>query len=257
MGYTVKQLAILSGITPRTLRYYDEIGLLPAKRTDSNNYRVYGSEQADTLQQILFYRELDIGLDKIKKLLRDPLFDRMKTLQEHLYELQKCRNRIDKLINNVTETISSMKGEKVMKDSEKFEGFKKKLIDDNEEKYGGEIRQRYGEDTVKAANARFKGMSEEKYAAVEKLTKEANDMLAQAYKTGDPKGELAQRTCELHKELICFYWPEGTYTKEAHKGLAQMYADDARFTEYYDKIAPGCAVFLRDAIFCWCENKKD
>ncbi len=64
--------------------------------------------------------------------------------------------------------------------------------------------------------------------------------------SGDPDGELAQKACALHKEWLLNFWPQ--YSQEAHMGLAQMYVDDPRFTVYYDKIAPGCAVFLRDAM---------
>ncbi len=244
-------LAKLSGISTRTLRYYDEIGLLSPERAE-NNYRVYNTEQADILQQILFYRELDVSPDDIKILLNNPGYDREKALNNHLSELQKRKIQIDLLINNVTKTIASMKGETVMKDKEKFEGFKQNLIDENEKKYGKEVRQRYGDEKVNASNAKIKGMTAEKHAYVEKLTEELNNTLAAALKTNDPLGELAQKACELHKEWLCCFWLDGTYNKDAHKSLAQMYVDDERFTAHYDKIAPGCAVFLRDAINIYC-----
>ncbi|MHB1152483.1 MAG: MerR family transcriptional regulator [Eubacteriales bacterium] len=251
MEYTINMLAKLSGISTRTLRYYDEIGLLSPERAE-NNYRVYNSEQADILQQILFYRELDVSPDDIKILLNNPGYDRETALQNHLSELQKRKTQIDLLINNVTKTIASMKGETVMKDKEKFEGFKQNLIDENEKKYGKDVRQRYGDDKVNASNAKIKGMTAEKHVYVEKLTEELNNTLAAALKTNDPSGELAQKACELHKEWLCCFWPDGTYNKDAHRSLAQMYVDDERFTAYYDKIAPGCAVFLRDAINVFC-----
>ena len=141
-----------------------------------------------------------------------------------------------------------------MSDNEKFEGFKQGLIDDNEQRYGAEIRAKYGDDVIDRSNARLKGKTKEQYAQLEQLSRELNDTLKAAYEQGDPASPLAQKACELHKEWICFFWDEGTYSKEAHLGMAQMYVDDERFTAYYDKIAPGLAVFLLEAIqiFCQC-----
>lgn len=139
-----------------------------------------------------------------------------------------------------------------MSSKEKFEGFKQKMTDENEAKYGKEIREKYGDDTVNASNSKVKGMSEEVWQKTETLRKEIDELLKEAYAQGNPAGELAQKACALHKEWICMFWPAGMYSKEAHKGLGEMYAADERFTAYYDKIAPGCAVFFRDALNIYC-----
>jgi len=141
-----------------------------------------------------------------------------------------------------------------MSDKEKFEGFKQKMIDDNEKKYGEEIRKKYGNDRIDQSNAKLRNMSQEQYDEMTKLTEEVNIALAEAFKTGDPAGELAQKAAELHKKWLTFSWNE--YSKEAHAGLAQMYVDDERFTAYYDKDQPGTAEFLRDAIFIYTGMKK-
>jgi hypothetical protein len=138
-----------------------------------------------------------------------------------------------------------------MSDQEKFEGFLQKLVDDNEQQYGEEARARYGDERVDRSNAKVLNMSKEQYAKMEKLTTVLNETLKAAYEQGDPASELAQKACELHKEWLCFYWDN--YSKEAHMGVTQMYVDDPRFTAYYDKIAPGCATFLRDAVGIFCE----
>jgi hypothetical protein len=143
-----------------------------------------------------------------------------------------------------------MKGETTMSDSEKFEGFKQNLIDENEKKYGEEVRAKYGSEVVDRSNAKVKGMTKEQYAEVERLSQEVNDTLKAAFEQGDPSGVLAQKACELHNNWLCYFW-DG-YSKEAHLNVTQMYVDDPRFTEYYDKIAPGCAVFLRDAVKVYC-----
>lgn len=137
-----------------------------------------------------------------------------------------------------------------MSDQEKFEGFKRKLVEDNEGRYGAEIRAKYGDDVIDRSNAKIKGLTKEQYAELEKLSAEVNETLKAAFAEGDPAGELAQKACELHKKWLCYFWDH--YSKEAHIGLAQMYVDDPRFTAYYDKIAVGCAEFLRDAILIYC-----
>ena len=138
-----------------------------------------------------------------------------------------------------------------MSDQEKFEGFLQKLVDDNEQQYGEEIREKYGEESVSRSNAKVLNMSKEQYMELEKLTADLNETLKAAYEQGDPAGELARRACELHKRWLCFYWSD--YSKEAHRGITQMYVEDPRFRAYYDKIAPGCAVFLRDAVAIFCK----
>ena len=136
-----------------------------------------------------------------------------------------------------------------MADQEKFEGFKQKMIDDNEEKYGKEIREKYGEEAVDSSNQKLMGMTTKQYEAFEKLGASIEKTLKDALKTGDPKGELGQKAADLHKQWLSFTW--GSYTKEAHASLARMYVDDERFKAYYDKIALGAAEFLRDAILIY------
>jgi len=133
-----------------------------------------------------------------------------------------------------------------MSDHEKFEGFKQNLIDKNEKQYGDEIRTKYGDDAVDRSHAKMKDMTKEQYAEVERLSQELNETLKAAFEHGDPAGELAQKACDLHRQWLCHFW--GSYSKEAHLGVTQMYVDDPRFTEHYDKITPGCAVFLRNAV---------
>ncbi|WP_326974980.1 MerR family transcriptional regulator [Caproicibacter sp. BJN0012] len=250
MEYTINQLAKLAGVSTRTLRYYDQCGLLPPKAVRSNGYRIYGETEVNRLQQILFYRELGVELSEIERILAEKDFDGLSALQNHLAALREKRTRLDRLIGNVQKSISAMKGETEMTDEEKFEGFKEKLILDNEQKYGGEIREKYGDEAVGRSNAKLKNMTKEQYGELETLTQELNNTLQAAFEQGDPGGELAQKACALHKKWLSFYWDH--YSKEAHMGVAQMYVDDPRFTAYYDAIAPGCAVFLRDAVQIFC-----
>jgi DNA-binding transcriptional MerR regulator len=251
MEYTINKLAKLAGVSSRTLRYYDELGLLSPARMSSNGYRIYGHKEIDRLQQILFYRELGVPREEIKKILSSKDFDRLAALESHLSALLAKRNQLDMLIANVIKTIKAAKGEIIMSDREKFEGFLKKLVDDNERQYGKEARAKYGDESVDRSNAKIMGMSKEQYAQLDALTNELNDTLQAAFEQGDPASALAQKACELHKKWLCFFWNE--YSKEAHIGVTQMYVDDPRFTAYYDKIAVGCASFLRDAVLIYCQ----
>ncbi|MBC1247262.1 MerR family transcriptional regulator [Listeria booriae] len=246
MEYTVQKLAMLAGVSTRTLRYYDEIGILKPARINSSGYRIYGQNEVDRLQQILFYREMNVGLDKIKAILEQPDFDETEALKTHRAQLLDKRKQLDELIRNVEKSIAHSERRITMRDQEKFEGFKQKMIDENEEKYGTEIREKYGDNKINKSNAKLKGMSEAEMERVNRLAETILVELAEAFETGDPAGEKAQEVAAMHKEWLSTYWD--TYSKEAHAGLAQMYVDDERFTAYYDKDQPGLAAFLRDAI---------
>lgn len=252
MEYTVQKLGKLAGISTRTLRYYDEIGLLKPARINSSGYRIYGSAEIDKLQQILFYRELGVNLDQIKEIMTSDTFDRSIALKEHREKLLEKRTQLDLLIANVDKSIQQTERGIIMSDKEKFEGFKQKLVEDNEKQFGKEIRDKYGEEAVNKSNAKVKGMTQAQYEEVTNLAEEIAVNLKTAMSTGDPNSELAQKTADLHRQWLSFYWNE--YTKEAHSSVAQMYVDDERFTAYYDKIQPGAAEFLRDAVHIYTKN---
>ena len=254
MEYTVQKLGSLAGVSTRTLRYYDEIGILKPARINSSGYRIYGQGEVDRLQQILFYRELGISLENIKEIVTAPSFDGATALKEHRKKLLEKKEQLELLIANVDKTIAVTEGRMTMSNREKFEGFKKKIVDENEKKHGKEIREKYGDDTVNKSNAKLQNMTQEQYEEVTKLAELITETLAAAYKTGDPAGDLAQKAADLHKQWLCYYWNE--YSKEAHAGLGQMYVDDERFTAYYDKEQPGTAAFLRDAIHIYTGMKK-
>lgn len=254
MEYTIQKLSLLAGVSTRTLRYYDEIDILKPARINSSGYRIYGREEVDRLQQILFYKELGLPLDQIKEIITSPSFNAADALQEHREKLLNKRKQLDRLIANVDQTIAANEGRITMTDKEKFEGFKKQMVEENEQKYGKEIREKYGDNAVNKSNEKVLNMSQEEHDEVTKLAEEIHTTLAEAFKTGDPSGDLAQKAADLHKQWLTFYWNE--YSKEAHAGLAQMYVDDERFTAFYDKEQQGTAEFLRDAIYIYTGMKK-
>jgi DNA-binding transcriptional MerR regulator len=254
MEYTVNKLSKLAGISTRTLRYYDEIGILKPARINSSGYRIYGQSEINMLQQILFYKELGLPLDSIKYIITSPAFDGNQALIQHHHELLEKRKQLDSLILTIEKTITSSKGEIKMTDKEKFEGFKEKLVEANEDKYGKEIREKYGVETVDKSNKMFQNMNKEDFDKFTSLGNEINLTLLEAFKTGDPSSDIAQKVAQLHKDWLNYTWPN--YSKEAHVGLAQIYVDDERFTAYYDKEQPGLAVFLRDAIVLFTGKDK-
>jgi len=127
------------------------------------------------------------------------------------------------------------------------------LVAENEQKYGEEIRAKYGDDAVDRSNTKVKNMTSEQYAEAEALRQEMMDILTKAFKQGDPASQLAQKACNLHRQWLMFFY-DG-YCKEYHIGLAEMYVADERFKEHYDNIAPGAAEFLRDAIKIYCGDR--
>lgn len=253
MDYTVQKLAMLAGVSARTLRYYDAIGLLVPPKNGSG-YRLYGSVEVDRLQLILFYRELGFGLREIAKLLDDPEFDETQALIGQRKQLLDKRNQLDLLITNVEKTISAKQGESHMSDHEKFEGFKQQLVEDNEAAYGKEIREQYGDAEIDRSNAKMLGMDRMQYEAFKSLEQEILDKLESALADGEPEGKDGQEVADLHRQWLGFTWV--SYDPKAHAGLAEMYVADERFAAYYEKAGNGAARYLRDAIVAYTERRS-
>lgn len=247
MEYTIKKLAELAGVSTRTLRYYDEIGLLKPCRVNSSGYRIYGKREVDLLQQILLYRSMDMRLEDIQEIVSKPNFDICQSLIEHHQRLISRRNQLDQLILTVEKTLKYNKGEIEMSNKEKFEGFKKEKLQENEVKYGKEIREKYGNETVEESNKKFLNMSEEDFKKMQQIECEMFEALAAVTKTSDISSNEAKSVYEKHKEWLSFSWP--TYSAEAHIGLAEMYVADERFAKYYnDRGGKDIVKTLRDII---------
>ncbi len=247
MDYTITELCDLSGLSARTLRFYDEIGLLKPKGFNPSGYRTYGDVEIDLLQQILFFRCLEIPLLEIKKIMKNPHYESLKALENHRQELLKKKTRMDDLINSIDLTIQAKKEGKNMANDLKFKALKNEQLKANEGLYGKEIRQKYGKETIEKSNQKFKNMDQATYDLATRLATEIISTLLKAMDSGDVHGELAKKTVELHKQWLMIYWP--VYSKEGHKGLGDMYVADERFKAYYDQHRLGAAQFLRDAIY--------
>ena len=246
MEYTVNKLAEISGVTKRTLRYYDEIGLLKPTRINTSGYRIYGKNEVNRLQQILLYRAMGVSLDAIKQIMTSESYDVLNALKSHREKLLEQRAQLEQLILTIDQTIAENEGRTTMSDKSKFEGLKKSKLEENEALYGSEIREKYGEETVAKSNSKFMEMNEESHEKAMKLATEIIDQLMVAMDSGDTGSEASTKLVELHKSWLMIYWP--TYTYEAHVGLGEMYVNDNRFKIYYDQHREGAAQFLCDAI---------
>lgn len=157
------------------------------------------------------------------------------------------------LLLTIEKILADKRGERQMTDNEKFEGFKQKLLDENETKHGQEMRGKYKEKIVDQSNQKIAGMSEAQFAEWQELAETILEELAAAKMKGGASSDAAQHVAELHKKWLSFTWPD--YSPEAHRNLAEMYVSDERFTAYYDERAgKGAAAFLREAIRHFTKN---
>ena len=190
MRYSIREVSELAGVSARTLRYYDEIGLLKPLEISETGYRYYGEQELTLLQQILFYRERGLELKQIQKIIYQRDFDVMRALQEHLLDLETKKKHMESLIFTVEQTIRSMKGECEMSDKEKFQAFRERIVRENEERHGAEIREKYGDDEMDSANRKMLNMTEEEFERFQNLGKEINVQLEEAVLTGEkPESE--------------------------------------------------------------------
>lgn len=246
MEYTIKKIANLSGVSARTLRFYDEIDLLKPARVNSSGYRIYGQNEVNRLQQILFYREMDLKLEEIKEILDNPDFDVEQALMEHQEKLVAKRQEIDRLLASVQQTMKYYKGEIEMSDQEKFTAFKEQKVAENEAKYGKEIREKYGEETVERSNKKYLNLTEEQMQEMAETEVQLFEKIGVYLEQPEIESDVAKEIFRLHKKWLSYTWP--TYSAEAHKGLGMMYIADERFTAYYDEKHDGAAQVLNDAI---------
>ena len=252
MEYSIRELSQLSGVTTRTLRWYDQIGLLKPGRVAQNGYRYYGRAQVDRLQDILYYRALGVELARIRECLDDPSFDRLTTLKNHLAALQLRQKKLQGLIRSVEDTIKAEERNERMQDEKKFEAFKKQAVEHNEEKYGAEIRARYGDSQVDEANAVMMNLSQEQYQEWNRLDQEIQNRLQRAVRAGAAaQSEEGKEIAQLHRRWLTLVQKQ--YDPAKHRAIAELYVMDERFTAYYDKQVTGCARFLRDAVACWID----
>ncbi len=243
--YSVKQVANMAGISIRTLHYYDRLGLLkPAVRTEAH-YRRYGQPELLRLQQILFYRELDFSLDEIRTILQQPAFDLATALRNHKQALIVRRDRLTTLLTTIDKTIDQLNGTKtMMTDDELYAGFGQQ----QGLAYRQEATQQYGEAVVAASEQHLR-QGGKAYFEQLKAEQQAITATLATITHLDPASAVVQEQIARHYANILAFWGGAVQdTRSAYKGLAQLYADDPRYTSQNGQANPAYAAFLRAAM---------
>ncbi|MFF4607596.1 MerR family transcriptional regulator [Streptomyces sp. NPDC001339] len=244
MSYSVGQVAAFAGVTVRTLHHYDEIGLLQPGERNRAGHRRYGDDDLDRLQQILFYRELGFPLDEVAALLDDPDVDP----QEHLrrqHELLTGRiAKLERMAEAVEHAMEARKMGIQLTPEEKFEVFG----EHDPEQYEDEVRERWGDtEAYRESQRRTASYTKEDWLRIKAEGDEINSAFAALMEAGDASdSEAAMDLAERHRQHICGSFYECGY--ELHTCMGEMYVADPRFTATYDKIKPGLAGYLKEAI---------
>lgn len=253
MAYTVKNLAKISGVTVRTLHYYDEIGLLKPAYIGENGYRFYEEEELLSLQQILFLRELGIELKKIQKIIGLKDFSKVIALRSHKKVLQKDLERIQKLLVTIDKTIDHIQGEKKMKDFEMYKGFDKEA----QAKYEKQIVERFGEEGRKALESskkNTKGWSPMKWTETNsKVTQINQEIAALMKKKRSANSSDVQKLIQKHYDWVKQFW---TPNKKSYVQLGEMYSED-QYQAAYKDLPNGFVPFIQEAMAHFAETKLD
>lgn len=244
MAYTVKELAQISGVSIRTLHWYDEVGLLKPAYHGSNGYRYYEEEQLLILQQILFFKELGFELKQIRKVLGRSDFDKMVALSSHRQVLKKNLEQTKKLIKTIDKTIEHLKGIKKMKEKEMFSGFSK----EQQAEYEKQIIERFGEqgkahiEESKQNAKKWSKSDEEKFKnEFTDICKELTRLLEQKNKA---RTKEVQSVIRRHYLWLKNFW---TPTKESYSGHGQFIAD-SDLRKAYEEYHPHLPEFIAEAI---------
>jgi DNA-binding transcriptional MerR regulator len=240
-AYTVSQLARMAGVSVRTLHHYDQIGLLaPSARTEAG-YRLYGEPELLRLQQILFFKELDMPLDEVRQILDDPGFDQVTALEHHRQMLHRRMERLARLLKTVDRTIDKLTEEDMtLTDEELYEGFTMEQI----ERYKREAREMYDPALVEQSERRVKKMSRAQWQAVGAEGEEVTTALA-ALADREPGDPEVQALIALHHAWIETFYP---CSAEIYRGLGQLYVEHPEFRAFYEKHRPGLADFVSAAM---------
>lgn len=251
MRYTINQLAKLSGISTRTLRFYDEIGLLKPAFYGENQYRYYKEEQLLMLQQILFFRELEFPLNDIKEILSSNDFDKIDSLRQHKSKLQSNIEQTHTLIKTIDKTISHLRGKMKMNIEEMFEGFDPVKQQEHEQYMldTGVISQKQIDDSWERV-ADWKKSDWENF-------KTSGDTLNQALAkvvTEDlaVDSDVVQQLIQQHYDWVNNFW---TPNRATYKGLGQMYLDHPDYRIFYNRYHPDLVEFLVEAMNIFADQK--
>jgi DNA-binding transcriptional MerR regulator len=247
---TVGSVARLSGVTVRTLHHYDEIGLLRASGRSEAGYRRYADADLDRLQRILFYRELGFGLDDIRTVMTDGDADAVGHLRRQHAMLLDRIGRLKRMVIAVEKAMEAHTMGISLTPEERLEVFG----DFDPESHAAEAEERWGgTETYAESQRRVARYSKADWDRMKAESAAYLEPLVAALRAGKPAGSPEPMdAAEQHRQHISRWFYDCTY--EIHRGLGQMYVDDPRFTATYERIAPGLAAYLRDAILANAER---
>ncbi len=234
-GYTIGEVSRMTGLTIRTLRYYDEIGLLCPRRLPHSAYRIYYQEQLRDLQQVLFFRALSFPLEKIAAFLSDPSFSRLEAMAEQKARLEEKLEKMKEMMDTLRAAIEEEKGEREMKDSERFRGF------EMNDPYESEARERWGDEAVDSAQGAIRRKGSGVFASEMKAVFTS---LAEV-RMSSPSSEAAQTRIGQWYDLLNTIQP---YTLEMFASLGRLYLEDERFQKNIDRYGEGLASFMASAM---------
>jgi DNA-binding transcriptional MerR regulator len=250
MSYTVKQLAKLSGVSKRTLRFYDEIGLLKPAYYGANQYRYYDEEQLLLLQQILFYRELGFPLVDIQRILNSDDFNKIEALKSHKNILKNDLLRTKSLIKTIDNTIEYLKGKTTMKHEDLYYGFDSEIQKEHEKQLVKKAI--VSQEFIDESNKKIKHWSEqEKNSFINDIERIMNSLICAM------EGGLSHDTDEVQKLLDEHYsWLERSWTpnKESYLGLIQLY-QTPEFKKFYDNRHPELLQYMIEGMNIYAERK--
>jgi DNA-binding transcriptional MerR regulator len=242
-GWTVGQVAELTGITVRTLHHYDEIGLLRPSGRSRAAYRLYGEADLRRLHQILLFRELGFTLEVIQQLVDDPGFDRRQALETQRALLVERMGQTQAIVRGIDRALAELNGEGIMKTEELFEGF-----EEANRQYEDEVKERWGDtEAYRESARRTKKYTKEDWKRFKVESEEAGKRWIALLAAGaDPMSPAAMDLAEgARLQIDRWFYP---CSPEMHRKLADMYEADPRFTATYEKMAPGMTAFVSAAI---------
>ena len=240
-AYTIGQVANMAGVSVRTLHHYDHIGLLTPSARTAAGYRLYGEAELLRLQQILFFKELDLPLEEIGRILDDPGFDPVESLRHHRQLLQREMERLADLLNTIDKTIHRLTEDDMqMTDDELYAGFTPEQAD----RYRREARERYGTGVVEKAEQRAKQMSKAEWQAHGEEGEAVTIGLAERMDRPVDDPEVQALIARHHAWIEAFY----PASAERYRGLGQLYVTHPEFRAFYDNYSEGLADFIAEAM---------
>ncbi|MBN1964073.1 MAG: MerR family transcriptional regulator [Anaerolineae bacterium] len=247
--YTVKQLAKLAGVSVRTLHYYDEIGLLRPSDVGENGYRHYDDGALLRLQQILFYRELDLKLADIRRLIDDPAFDAVTALRAHRAALDRKMTRLHTLVHTIDTTIEHLTGAIPMSGKQVFQGFS----EEQQAEYEKQAMELYDPDIVRDSNRRWKAYGKQKQQAIMAEAGAIYTDFVAAMDEGPGSATVQAIVAHWHENMRNFFEP----TPEMLRGLGQHYNSNPDFMANFARFHPDLPAFLEQAITIYVDNLED